>query len=291
MLTLLPALLVICGRWVFWPLRPTYGSDDHTETSLWARVGRGSPRGRGGPGSSPASCWRSRRSACCSSTPPGCRTSEHVLRQARLGRRARRSWRSTSRPAPATRSSWWPSADAAGEVSDGGAGVDGIAEVAEPVDRGGVAYIEGTLTDAADTRGGRGHRRPGAGRGARVPGRRRAGRWRRRDPADTLEASDRDNQVIIPLILLVVVLLILALLLRAVVAPLILVGDRRAVVRRGAGISALVFRHVFGFAGADPSLPLFVFVFLVALGHRLQHLPDDARARGVEGSTAPGAAR
>ena len=32
------------------------------------------------------------------------------------------------------------------------------------------------------------------------------------------------------------------------------------------GISALVFEHVFGFAGADASLPLFVFVFLVALG-------------------------
>jgi RND superfamily putative drug exporter len=40
MLTLLPALLVICGRWVFWPLRPTYGSDDHTETSIWGRIGR-----------------------------------------------------------------------------------------------------------------------------------------------------------------------------------------------------------------------------------------------------------
>ncbi len=39
MMTLLPALLVICGRWVFWPLRPTFGSADHTETSVWARVG------------------------------------------------------------------------------------------------------------------------------------------------------------------------------------------------------------------------------------------------------------
>jgi RND superfamily putative drug exporter len=32
------------------------------------------------------------------------------------------------------------------------------------------------------------------------------------------------------------------------------------------GISALFFRHVFGFAGTDSSFPLFVFVFLVALG-------------------------
>jgi RND superfamily putative drug exporter len=32
------------------------------------------------------------------------------------------------------------------------------------------------------------------------------------------------------------------------------------------GVSALVFEFVFGFPGADPSVPLFGFVFLVALG-------------------------
>ena len=32
------------------------------------------------------------------------------------------------------------------------------------------------------------------------------------------------------------------------------------------GVSALVFNHVFGFPGADPAVPLFAFVFLVALG-------------------------
>jgi RND superfamily putative drug exporter len=32
------------------------------------------------------------------------------------------------------------------------------------------------------------------------------------------------------------------------------------------GVSALVFDHVLGFPGADPSVPLFAFVFLVALG-------------------------
>ena len=47
MLSLLPALLVVTGRWVFWPLRPRYGSPDHTETGLWARVGRAiAPRPR-----------------------------------------------------------------------------------------------------------------------------------------------------------------------------------------------------------------------------------------------------
>jgi RND superfamily putative drug exporter len=40
MITLLPALLVICGRWVFWPKRPTFRSPEPTSNGLWARVGR-----------------------------------------------------------------------------------------------------------------------------------------------------------------------------------------------------------------------------------------------------------
>src|SRR5215472_13658934 len=47
MMTLLPALLVISGRWVFWPVRPAYGSAEPTSRGIWARVGRGiaiSPR-------------------------------------------------------------------------------------------------------------------------------------------------------------------------------------------------------------------------------------------------------
>src|SRR5262249_53096476 len=41
MMTLLPAMLVIVGRWVFWPVRPVYGSAEPTSSGLWARVGRG----------------------------------------------------------------------------------------------------------------------------------------------------------------------------------------------------------------------------------------------------------
>src|SRR5215207_9305639 len=39
LLTLLPALLVICGRWVFWPVRPTLGSPEPSATGFWSRVG------------------------------------------------------------------------------------------------------------------------------------------------------------------------------------------------------------------------------------------------------------
>ncbi len=40
MITLLPALLVICGRWVFWPVRPRYGSAEPTQGGFWARIGQ-----------------------------------------------------------------------------------------------------------------------------------------------------------------------------------------------------------------------------------------------------------
>ncbi len=47
MITVLPAWLVIFGRWIFWPKRPTFGSDEPTASGLWARVGRGiAPRPR-----------------------------------------------------------------------------------------------------------------------------------------------------------------------------------------------------------------------------------------------------
>ena len=78
-------------------------------------------------------------------------------------------------------------------------------------------------------------------------------------------ASADDNLLIIPIILLVV-LLILMLLLRSILAPLVLIGTVVLSFGAAIGVSALIFRYVFGYAGADSSFPLFVFVFLVALG-------------------------
>ena len=82
---------------------------------------------------------------------------------------------------------------------------------------------------------------------------------------DIKQESARDTHVIIPAIL-VVIFLVLALLLRAVVAPLLLVATVVLSFFATLGVCALVFDHIFGFAGADPSFPLFAFVFLVALG-------------------------
>ncbi|GMA89007.1 hypothetical protein GCM10025868_42570 [Angustibacter aerolatus] len=82
---------------------------------------------------------------------------------------------------------------------------------------------------------------------------------------DVRDASDRDLRVIVPAVL-VVILLVLMLLLRAVVAPVLLVLANVLSFAATLGVSALVFDHVFGFPGGDPSIPLYAFVFLVALG-------------------------
>ena len=82
---------------------------------------------------------------------------------------------------------------------------------------------------------------------------------------DVENYAARDRNVIIPLVLLVV-MIILGLLLRALVAPLVLIGTVILSFGAALGLSALAFRHLFGFAGEDTSVPLFVFVFLVALG-------------------------
>jgi putative drug exporter of the RND superfamily len=82
---------------------------------------------------------------------------------------------------------------------------------------------------------------------------------------DVRKAAARDSLVIPPLALLVV-LLILIVLLRALVAPLLLIATVVLSFGASLGFSLVVFDVVFGFAGIDPSLPLFAFVFLVGLG-------------------------
>ncbi len=108
----------------------------------------------------------------------------------------------------------------------------------------------------------------------RVPGIREAAR--RGDPkalvggptaveVDLRDASARDTKLLVPLAL-VIVFVILLLLLRAVTAPLLLIGTVILSFLSSLGVAAVVYDVVFGFPGADPSLPLFAFIFLVALG-------------------------
>lgn len=82
---------------------------------------------------------------------------------------------------------------------------------------------------------------------------------------DTRDASIHDRNLIIPIVLTVIAL-ILVVLLRSIVAPLILVASTVLSFGTALGVSALVFNSVFDFPGADASVPLYGFVFLVALG-------------------------
>jgi RND superfamily putative drug exporter len=82
---------------------------------------------------------------------------------------------------------------------------------------------------------------------------------------DTNDTALADLVKIIPIVLLVI-LVVLVILLRSVLAPVLLVASVALSNATALGVSALVFNNVFGFEGADASVPLFAFVFLVALG-------------------------
>ncbi|MGW5367951.1 MMPL family transporter [Streptomyces sp. NPDC004011] len=82
---------------------------------------------------------------------------------------------------------------------------------------------------------------------------------------DTQQTSARDRTVIVPVVL-GIILLILVLLLRSLLVPVLLVATVALNFLATLGVSSLVFKHVFGFGGADASVPLYGFVFLVALG-------------------------
>ncbi|MGW6281828.1 MMPL family transporter [Kribbella sp. NPDC055071] len=105
---------------------------------------------------------------------------------------------------------------------------------------------------------------------------------------DVLDASKRDLRVIIPSIL-AVIFIVLMLLLRSLVAAVLLVIANVLSFTATVGVSALAFNHLFKFPGADPSIPLYGFVFLVALGIDYSiFLMTRVREESQEHGTRPG---
>ena len=156
-------------------------------------------------------------------------------------------------------------AASAGPVRTALAATPGIASVTPPVTKDGLAFLQATMTLPPDSPAAYTlvdqirttvHAIPGAD--AKVGGGTAINK-------DVESAATHDRNLLIPLIL-GVVLIILGLLLRAIVAPLMLIATVVLSFGAALGLSSLVFKHLFGFAGADTSVPLFVFVFLVALG-------------------------
>ncbi|OEJ30437.1 MMPL family transporter [Streptomyces subrutilus] len=82
---------------------------------------------------------------------------------------------------------------------------------------------------------------------------------------DTQQTSARDRAVIVPVVLGIILVILIALL-RSLLVPVLLVATVGLNFLATLGVSALVFEHVLGFSGTDASVPLYGFVFLVALG-------------------------
>ncbi len=296
MLTLLPALLVVFPRGVFWPYRPAFGSPEPTRRGAWARVGWNiAPRPRAvwvatavvlgvmaiglvglkAQGLTNAQSFRGH---------PDSVVGESVL--------ARHFPAGAGQPVVVV-----AAASAAPAVRSAFAGTPGIAGVTPPVTKAGVAYLQGTLTSPPDSQAA--YNTIGRARAAvhAVPGAHALVGGTTAINLDVKDASAHDRNLIIPLIL-AVVLIILGILLRSLVAPLILAATVVLSFAAALGISALFFNHVFGFGGADTAFPLFVFVFLVALGIdyniflmtrvREEAIRRDARHGAIVGLAATG---
>ncbi|MBP0449389.1 MMPL family transporter [Kitasatospora sp. RG8] len=264
MVTLLPALLVICDRWVFWPVRPSYGSAGAAEGGVWTRVGT-AVSGR------PRIVWIG-TALVLGAMAAGV----FGLKADGLSATDQFTGRPQTVVGEEIQSRHFPAgsgdpvvvvarAASAEQVSAALSGVPGIAGVSTPMVRDGEAVMLGELKDA-----------PGSTAAMRTVEQARAAVHRIGGAdaqvggnaavvLDTQDAAARDSRVIIPVVL-VVVFLILALLLRAVVAPLLLMATVVLSFGAALGVSSLVFDHVFHFAGAEASFPLLTFVFLVALG-------------------------
>ncbi|QIG43014.1 MMPL family transporter [Nocardioides anomalus] len=108
---------------------------------------------------------------------------------------------------------------------------------------------------------------------------------------DERDGAQRDELVILPLIL-GLVLVALVLLLRSLVAPLLLVATVLATFAASLGVSWWVFTGVLGFDALDVGVPLLAFLFLVALGVDYNiFLVTRAREEAVEHGSREGMLR
>jgi RND superfamily putative drug exporter len=265
MLTLLPAILVIAGRWAFWPFVPHVGDEAADEThGVWRRIGEWIGRG-------PRRVWVGTVAVLLLMTL-GWLNADTGLTQTSGFRDDVESVRgqdmiAESFPAGASApvNVIVPDAEKAPAVAQALAELDSIDDV-RVAGRGppGVLlqatlaedpYATSTYDDIPELRE---VAKEAGGATVLVGGPTAVER-------DLRVAATHDSKLIPP-VALAVVFLILMVLLRALVAPLMLIATVILSFAAALGVGFLVFDVVFGFAGSDPSLPLFAFIFLVALG-------------------------
>ncbi|MET9318176.1 MMPL family transporter [Kribbella sp. NPDC003505] len=264
MLTLLPALLVITGRWVFWPRRPAIATERRDEQGIWGRVGRWIlPR--------PRPVWIATAVVLGiaavgalrldASGLPAAEAYTHTV-DSELGQQVldRHAFRSAAIPILVSTDAAHADAVRAA-ISELGDRVQAGAAVV----RDGEAYVPVAITAEPSSQSAFDDVRQIRAAAHRVPGADALVGGQSAVLLDIQEASARDDRVLIPLIL-AVIMLVLMILLRALLSPLLLIGT--VVLSYGAalGLSTLLFREILGFRSADSSFPLYAFVFLVALG-------------------------
>jgi putative drug exporter of the RND superfamily len=268
MTTLLPALLVLLGRWVFWPFVPRYvpgtGASMAQQHGIWRRVADT-------VGRRPRVIWIAATLAlvALSSGVFGLRAGQAADQAyttevgSVVGQRLidEHYASGTSNPARLI-----AAADHADEVVAAAAAVEGVAQTRQSgvSADGRWARIEAVLDDPPDSAAAKDtivrlrqstHDVPGAD--AVVGG-------QTATTMDIERAARRDNQVLLPLIL-IVVFAVLVLLLRALVAPLLLAASVVLSYAAAMGVAGLLFQAL-GHPGIIPSLPLFGYLFLVTLG-------------------------
>jgi len=262
-LIVLPAALVVFGRWLFWPLVPRYGTRDTISRSPWGKLGRAVSKrpivvaivgflvlGAMASGLSTLTVGLSQNDRFI--VKP-----EAVLGQERIAEAF-----SAGSTAPAA--VIVPVGDV-DEVTEGLLEVDGVDEVRPGPANDDIAQLDVVL-DAdpesaesfaiiADLRTALDDLGDGSGLVGGIDA----------EGLDLRDAQQRDQNLVIPLIL-VLVLAVLIVLLRSLLAPLLLLVAVVASFFSAVGIGSILFETVFGFPGVDTNVLLFSFLFLVALG-------------------------
>lgn len=270
-LTFLPAVLVLLGRGAFWPFRPGYGSAPTEVRGIWGRVARFVGR-RHRPVWIVVSLLLVGLAAFVPQfKADGVAQSDFFLTtvESTEGQEALARHFPAGTGSPATVIG--PSDDLEA-MTDAIARIDGVASVTPQVNPASgevlvvddLVLLDVTLVDAADSDEAEQtvvqmrEALDDVSTETLVGGTTAV-------QLDTQQAAQRDLFVIIPVVLLVILLVLMALL-RSVLLPVLLIGTVVISFFATLGLGAIVFTTVFDFPGADPSVPLFAFVFLAALG-------------------------
>ncbi|MDP9791636.1 RND superfamily putative drug exporter [Catenuloplanes nepalensis] len=273
MLTFLPALLLLGGRWAFWPRRPLTGGTVQ-DSRLWTRVAGAVHR-------RPRLAWIGTTLALALCMLGLSQVGSTGLGQSDLftaetdsvnGQEALARHFPGGSGSPTTIFVSQGAAAAATQAVQGVAGVDSVRAVSGPGAPagppkvvGGRVQLQATLADEPDSAAAEETVRQIRVAAHAVPDADALVGGYTAVQLDTQDTNERDRNVIIPLVLAVIAV-ILALLLRSLLAPVLLIATVVLSFGSTLGICALIFRYAFGFPGIDASIPLFAFVFLVALG-------------------------